>query len=146
MVGEGAVLESPRAGDYPAFVKDYLRASQANPVIALKDNLLNIERDDRTTGWFGGCTGFGCGAAFNFFSLLPNGEVHACRKFPSPIGTIHLNSLTEIYYSDRAAAYRKGSAACEDCRLRPVCGGCLAVTYGCGLDPLLEKDPACFMS
>lgn len=146
MVGEGAVLESPRAGDYQAFVKDYLRASQANPVIALKDNLLNIERDRQGNGWFGGCTGFGCGAAFNFFSLLPNGEVHACRKFPSPIGTIHLNSLTEIYYSDRAAAYRKGSAACEDCRLRPVCGGCLAVTYGCGLDPLREKDPACFMS
>ena len=31
---------------------------------------------------FGGCTGFGCGAAFNFMAVLPDGEVHACRKVP----------------------------------------------------------------
>ena len=145
MVGEGASLESPHAKDYASFVRDYLRASQANPIMAMKDNLINIERDKQGSGLFGGCTGFGCGAAFNFFSLLPNGEVHACRKFPSPIGDIQQNSLSEIYYSKRARAYRKGSASCASCRLRPVCGGCLAVTYGCGLDPLNDVDPACFI-
>ncbi len=145
MVGEGANLESPRTADYLAFVQDYLKACRDNPIMAMKDNLINVEKDRQGQGLFGGCTGFGCGAAFNFVSLLPNGEVHACRKFPSLIGDTNNNSLEEIYYSDRAKAYRKGAAACDPCHLRPVCGGCLAVAYGCGLDPLREKDPGCFI-
>lgn len=145
MVGEGARLESPHPADYRAFVADYLRARQNNRIMALKDSLINIERDKRQQGLFGGCTGFGCGAAFNFVSLLPDGQVHACRKFPSPIGDMNQQSLQEIYQSERAQAYRRGCVECENCRLRPHCGGCLAVSYGYGLDPLLQKDPACFI-
>lgn len=145
MVGEGANLESPRVADYNAFVHDYLRACGENPIMAMKDNLINIECENQAQQLFGGCTGFGCGAAFNFVSLLPNGQVDACRKFPSPIGNINHQNLEEIYYSEPAKAYRKGSADCDSCHLRPVCGGCLAVSYGCGLDPLIEKDPGCFL-
>lgn len=145
MVGEGANLESPLAEEYQAFVRAYLEAKKTNPVLALKDSLINIEREERGLELFGGCTGFGCGAAFNFVSLLPDGEVHACRKFPSPIGHIHQQSLTEIYTSAAAQSYRRGCEECAPCRLRPVCGGCLAVAYGWGVDPLKEKDPACFM-
>lgn len=145
MVGGGANLESPRTADYHVFVRDYLQACCNNPIMALKDNLINIERENQAQELFGGCTGFGCGAAFNFVSLLPNGQVDACRKLPSPIGDLNHQSLEEVYYSERAKAYRKGSAACDSCHLRPVCGGCLAVSYGCGLDPLSEKDPGCFI-
>ena len=145
MVGEGANLESPREADYHSFVCEYLNASAQNPIMAMKDNLINIERENQARGLFGGCTGFGCGAAFNFVSVLPNGQVDACRKFPSPIGDINNQNLEEIYYSEQAKAYRKGSAACNSCHLRPTCGGCLAVTYGCGLDPLIDMDPGCFL-
>jgi selenobiotic family peptide radical SAM maturase len=145
MVGEGANLESPRVAEYHDFVISYLEACRSNPIMAMKDNLINIERDNQAQGLFGGCTGFGCGAAFNFVSLLPTGQIYACRKFPSPIGDIKHNSLEEIYYSQPAQAYRKGSAACDSCHLRPVCGGCLAVAYGYGLDPLQDIDPGCFM-
>lgn len=145
MVGEGANLESPLAEEYHAFVRNYLDAKKTNPALALKDSLINIEREHRGLEIFGGCTGFGCGAAFNFVSLLPDGEVHACRKFPSPIGNIHQQSLKEIYASVAAQTYRNGCEECAPCRLRPVCGGCLAVAYGWGLDPLKVKDPACFM-
>ena len=145
MVGEGASLESPRKDDYQQFVKDYLRAREDNPVMALKDSLINIERERQQQGLFGGCTGFGCGAAFNFVSLLPDGQVHACRKFPSPIGNINQQSLQEIYYSAPARAYRSGCRECADCRLRVNCGGCLAVAHGYGFDPLQHKDPACFI-
>jgi selenobiotic family peptide radical SAM maturase len=145
MVGEGANLESPREADYHSFVREYLNASAQNPIMAMKDNLINIERENQARGLFGGCTGFGCGAAFNFVSVLPNGQVDACRKFPSPIGDINNQNLQEIYYSEQAKAYRKGSAACNSCHLRPICGGCLAVTYGCGLDPLIDMDPGCFL-
>jgi len=145
MVGEGANLESPPRGEYHHFVQRYLQAKNTNPVLALKDSLINIEREQQGLELFGGCTGFGCGAAFNFVSLLPDGEVHACRKFPSPIGHIQDQSLAEIYDGEPAKAYRRGCRSCASCRLRAVCGGCLAVAYGWGLDPFEETDPACFM-
>jgi hypothetical protein len=54
--------------------------------MGLKDNLLNLVLAEGGEAPFGGCTGNGCGAAFNFVTLLSDGEVHACRKFPSPWG------------------------------------------------------------
>ena len=146
MVGEGAALQSALGRNYQDFIRDYIDARNSNPIIAQKDNLINIERYNQGLDLFGGCTGFGCGAAFNFVAILPNGEVHACRKYPSPIGNIHHGSLEEIYHSEAARAYRKGPLECADCHLRLVCGGCPAVTYGCGSPPLDKKDPACFVS
>ncbi len=145
MVGEGSNLATPNAQEYRRFVQSYLAARQDNPSMALKDSLLNIALEQQPAGVFGGCTGYGCGAAFNFVSLLPDGQVHACRKFPSPIGDINRQILRQIYDSDQAKAYRLGCVECADCRLRAVCGGCLAVAYGCGLDPLRFRDPACFL-
>ncbi len=146
MVGEGAALQSALGTNYQDFIKDYIAARKNNPIIAQKDNLINIVRDQQGLEFFGGCTGFGCGAAFNFVAILPNGEVHACRKYPSPIGNIHQHSLAEIYYSEQAKAYRHGPSDCSGCHLRAVCGGCPAVTYGCGREPLVVKDPACFVN
>ena len=144
-VGQGAALAVAEKSRYRTFVRDYLKACRDNPALAMKDNLINIERERQGLELFGGCTGFGCGAAFNFVSLLPNGEVHACRKLPSPIGDISTHSLDEIYQGEPARAYRRGASACAACHLRAVCGGCLAVVYGCGLDPFSDKDPACFL-
>ncbi len=145
MVGEGASLESTGPEEYRAFLAGYLEARAGNPAMALKDSLINILLESSQSELFGGCTGFGCGAAFNFVSLLPDGQVHACRKFPSPIGDLGRQTLDEIYHSAAAAAYRRGCAECADCRLRAVCGGCLAAAYGWGIDPLVKKDPACFI-
>jgi radical SAM protein with 4Fe4S-binding SPASM domain len=89
--------------------------------------------------------GFGCGAAFNFVALLADGEVHACRKFPSLIGNFYQDRLIDIYNSQLARQYRSGSAACIGCHLWPVCRGCPAVTFSNGLDPFTEKDPFCFL-
>ncbi|MCA1797008.1 MAG: thio(seleno)oxazole modification radical SAM maturase SbtM, partial [Desulfuromonadaceae bacterium] len=146
MVGQGAALQGAESVDYATFVKDYLAACRDNPAMAMKDNLLNIERSRQGLELFGGCTGFGCGAAFNFVSLLPSGEVHACRKYPSPVGNIYTTSLEDIYYGETAKAYRRGSSACFECDLRPVCGGCPAVTYGHGQNPFNDIDPACFFT
>ena len=113
--------------------------------LGLKDNLINIIRKEKDIALFGGCTGFGCGAAFNFISLLPDGEVHACRKFPSPIGNILQKCLIDIYWSDLAEKYRTGSDACRDCQLNAACRGCLAITYSHGLDIFKDRDPFCFL-
>ena len=110
--------------------------------MGFKDNLFNLYPDSEAA-LMGGCTGFGCGAAFNFLALLPDGEVHACRKFPSLIGHIRDESFHDIYHSPLAARYRAGSRACRGCDLNLVCRGCPAVADSLGLEIFSEKDPFC---
>lgn len=145
-VGEGAQLMMPRKAKFEAFIRKYTTAAAESSLVGLKDNLINIIRAENGVAPFGGCTGYGCGAAFNFVALLPDGEVHACRKFPSPIGNILESQLVDIYHSNLAQKYRRGSDACQDCSLSTVCRGCLAITYSHGLDVFKDKDPFCFVS
>lgn len=145
-VGEGADLAMPGKKQFESFLRAYVQETGKNPILGLKDNLINIIRAENGESLFGGCTGYGCGAAFNFVALLPDGEVHACRKFPSAIGNIRQKGLMAVYMSDAAKQYRSGAAACANCRLNTVCRGCLAVTYSSGLDPFQTKDPFCFAS
>jgi len=144
MVGEGAALASVEPSEFREFLEAYAEAAASNPVLGFKDSLFNILRREHDLPLIGGCTGFGCGAAFNFVSLLPDGEVHACRKFPSWIGNLNQESLESIYHSREAEAYRKGSAGCSGCDIRPVCGGCLAVSFGFGQELFTGIDPYCF--
>ncbi len=146
LFGEAADLALPDRKDYAAFLGDYLAAMRDNPVLALKDSLFNIVLEKENRELFDGCAGYGCGAAFNFVALLPDGEVHACRKFPSPIGSLNEQTLSDIYHSERAVSYRKGSASCRRCRLWAVCRGCPAVTASFGGDPLIDRDPFCFLN
>ena len=144
MVGEAETLSLPTPQDFKTFLHDYVRAAQSNPVLSLKDNLINLVKAENGFERFGGCTGHGCGAAFNFVSLLPDGEVHACRKFPSMIGNIKEDSLLNIYTASIAQKYRNGSRACRGCDMFTVCRGCPAVVYGMGLDCFESRDPFCF--
>ena len=145
-VGKGAKLAGVPLTKYTAFLKDYIKASEDNPGMGFKDNLINLALAKSDGRLFGGCTGFGCGAAFNFVAVLPDGEVHACRKFPSLLGHLSRNSLLEIYDSAAAGRYREGTSACKSCSLKPRCGGCLAVTHAADLDIFTERDPYCFMN
>jgi len=142
-VGAGASLAAPTAVEYAAFLDRYLLACLRNPLLGLKDNLINVRRAQHGARPFPGCTGHGCGAAFDFLALLPDGEVHACRKLPSLVGHLRDGSLDIVYHSAAAARYRRGSSACQACRLRPHCGGCMAVSFGRGRDPLVDRDPDC---
>ncbi len=158
MVGEGAQLAMADPDDFALFLEEYSQACQTNPILAQKDNLLNITRHNKNHDLFGGCTGYGCGAAFNFMTLLPNGEIHACRKFPSRIGSIsepfsqtpsiaehHQNRFQTTYHSEIARKYRQASSECQQCTLNLVCRGCLAAAHSCGLDIFTSKDPFCFL-
>jgi selenobiotic family peptide radical SAM maturase len=145
LFGEGAQLAMTPKEGYRRFLEEYLEAAQMNPVLGLKDNLVNVLRHEQGLDLFGGCTGYGCGAAFNFVSLLADGEVHACRKLPSPLGNIRTKSLAELYDSDLAQRYRRGPAACDGCAVRSACGGCLASALSHGLNIFEDKDPFCFI-
>lgn len=141
-VGRGESLALPEPAVYAAFLASYRAAARSNRAMRMKENLFALVPGTRK-GATRGCTGHGCGAAFNFVALLPDGEVHACRKFPSPIGSLRRETLAEIWDSDGARAYRRGSAACKGCSHRNDCGGCLAVSHGAGLSPLEARDPHC---
>jgi selenobiotic family peptide radical SAM maturase len=145
-VGEARGLKLPERNHYAAFLRSYLEERRHNPVLGFKDNLFNIIRFRNRQPLWGGCTGRGCGAALNFVALLPDGEVHACRKFPSMIGHIQRQRLSEIYASESARRYRSRAAPCAHCPLLRFCGGCPAVTFGSGQDPLQARDPHCFLS
>ena len=145
MVGEGANLLGAPIQNFSSFLRDYRTHAETNPAMSTKDSLFNIINHQEKSSLVGGCAGFGCGAAFNFLSLLSDGEMHACRKFPSPIGTINEMNIGELYDSKAARRYRKGTSECTSCEIRPVCGGCLAVAHSHGLDIFKERDPYCFM-
>lgn len=145
-VGEGAALAVPEREAFAAFLDAFEAAARGNPVLQFKDNLFNIGRHEHGQPLVGGCTGFGCGAAFNFFALLPTGEAHACRKFPSPIGDVLADGIEGVYQSAAARRYRSGSAGCRSCPIRVSCGGCMAVAHGAGLDPFVDVDPHCFFT
>jgi selenobiotic family peptide radical SAM maturase len=142
--GEGANLSLPSKEKYMGFLDKYLAAAKTNPVLGMKESLLNISLRKKGEDLFGGCTGFGCGAAFNFVALLPDGEVHACRKFPSLIGNLRNQSMDEVYSSEAAGRYRERLPGCRECPLRRICGGCLAVVNGLGPDTSPDRDPYCF--
>jgi selenobiotic family peptide radical SAM maturase len=145
LTGEGANLVTVDPEKFPVFLKEYSEAVPSNPCLGIKDNLLNIIYHEQKSPLFGGCTGYGCGAAFNFMAVLADGTVHACRKFPSPLGSLMDQSLSELYNSDAAKRYRSGAEECRECRLHSVCRGCLAVSYSHGLDIFTRKDPYCFI-
>lgn len=144
-VGEGARLEMPSKDEYALFLLKYLNAARKNPTLSLKDNLFNIILYQNNLPLFEGCVGFGCSPAFNTVAVLSDGEVHACRKFPSLIGNINKRSLSQIYDAPIAKKYRKGNSACTTCFVKPLCGGCMASIISGGGDIFKDKDPYCFM-
>jgi len=145
-VGQGAALDMPTPERFNQFLADYLSEAGRLPHLRLKDNLINILQWQSGRPLFGGCTGYGCGAAFNFVAILPNGDVHACRKFPSFIGNAFEQSLGTVYDSLPAQRYRHGSQACRACALRPVCRGCMASVFSQGGDVFADRDPYCCMT
>ncbi|MDZ7762134.1 MAG: thio(seleno)oxazole modification radical SAM maturase SbtM [Desulfovermiculus sp.] len=145
MVGSGAYLTPADKEEFKDLLYAYQNKAKDLKGVGFKDNLFNLVRYEQDGPLFGGCTGYGCGAAFNFVAVLCDGEVHACRKFPSPLGNVFSSSLQDIYDSQLAQRYREGPTECKGCPIRPVCRGCLAVVSSSGLDVFQDKDPYCFV-
>ena len=145
LVGEGSFLKPVEKNKFIRFLEKYIEIAKKKEFVRLKENLLNIILYRKYNEVFGGCTGFGCGAAFNFLALLPDGEVHACRKFPSFIGSIHEKSFNDIYFSKKAESFRKGPEECKNCDINRVCRGCLAVINSLSLNCFKNRDPFCFV-
>jgi selenobiotic family peptide radical SAM maturase len=128
-VGNAVDMELPDKPRFVQLLRQYLAARRMNPVLGVKENLFSILRQQAGRPPFPGCTGFGCGAAFNFVALLPDGQVHACRKYPSLLGNIKAERFDSIYESPAARLCRSGPSACRKCRLRRHCRGCRCLVW-----------------
>ena len=56
--------------------------------------LINTILYENYTGPFGGCAGYGRGAALNFMASLADGKRRACRKFPLTSDDAHKEEPT----------------------------------------------------
>ena len=144
-IGSGADLALPSPGEFAAFLEEYITEATKKPMLRLKDNLLNIVLHNSGDPVFGGCTGYGCGAAFCFLTVLSDSVQDMGDEQYRALDRLMDQTLDDIYDSEIAAQYRNGASECRDCRIRPVCGGCMATTYSCGLDPFKHCDPYCFI-
>jgi radical SAM/SPASM domain protein of ACGX system len=87
----------------------------------------------------------GCNCARNHITILPNGDIYACRRMESKVGNVKTDRLSDVWVSEQMDAYRQYDkfVKCSKCELKSVCRGCPAVTYGYTHD-LYDADPQCW--
>ena len=142
--GEGAALNHPDPGRFRAFLDRYVHHAASNEIVTFKESLIGLTLAEKGRPLSDGCTGFGCGAAFNCLSVLPDGDVYACRKFPSLVGNLYEQPLDDVYSSPAAAQYRRGMRACDGCPIRHACGGCMAAAERPPHDISAARDRFCW--
>lgn len=91
----------------------------------------------------------GCNCANCHMTILPKGEVYACRRFESNVGNVFNEKLFDIFTGEPMNQYRdyEKFEKCSKCELKRFCRGCPAVTYGTtgnfyGTDPQCWKQIA----
>lgn len=87
----------------------------------------------------------GCNCGNNHLTILPDGNVYACRRMESPVGNALEESLYDIFTGDRMNCYRRYDdfKKCSKCELLRFCRGCPAVAYG-GTGDFYSADPQCW--
>ena len=89
----------------------------------------------------------GCGCANSHLTILPNGDVYACRRMESRVGNALESDLFDIFKSSEMDKYRQydNFEKCGECELLRFCRGCPAVSYGY-TNNMYSPDPQCWMS
>ena len=87
----------------------------------------------------------GCNCGNCHLTILPDGNVYACRRMESPVGNAFTESLYDIFTGDRMDRYRMYSdfKKCSKCELLRFCRGCPAVAFG-GTGDFYSADPQCW--
>ena len=99
---------------------------------------------DRTCG---GMICGGCNCGNSHLTILPTGEVYACRRVAeSCVGNVFEDRLADIWVSEMEA-YREFErfSKCARCRLLAFCRGCPAVARGTN-GSFYGEDPQCWAS
>jgi radical SAM/SPASM domain protein of ACGX system len=87
----------------------------------------------------------GCNCANCHLTILPGGEVYACRRFKSRVGNVFHENLFDIFTGKKMANYRRYDKfeKCTSCELKRFCRGCPAVAYGY-TGNFYAPDPQCW--
>ena len=105
-----------------------------------EEGRFHIPADSKSNIIYGGCN---CGNCH--LSILPNGDVYACRRVSdSKVGNVLHDRLSEIWVNEmeQYRSYTKFTK-CSRCELLAWCRGCPAVakgTYG----SFYDEDPQCW--
>jgi radical SAM/SPASM domain protein of ACGX system len=117
---------------------------------SLKDHLWNlflyekglfkIPEDAREDIMYDGCN---CGNCH--ITILPSGDVYACRRMESKVGNVFEGKIGDIFLGAKMDAYRQYEKfeKCSKCELLRFCRGCPAVAFGSTGD-MYAPDPQCW--
>ena len=86
----------------------------------------------------------GCNCGNCHMTILPNGDLYACRRFESKVGNILTDRLADVW-TGPMEQYRNYNdfQKCSKCELLPYCRGCPAVAYG-ATGSFYGADPQCW--
>ena len=78
-------------------------------------------------------------------TILPSGDVYACRRMESKIGNVFEVSPYDLFLGEQMDRYRQYDKfeKCASCELLRFCRGCPAVAYGYTKN-MYAPDPQCW--
>lgn len=87
----------------------------------------------------------GCNCGNSHLTILPSGEVYACRRMDSLVGNALNEELYDIFFGENMNKYRQYDKfeKCSKCELLRFCRGCPAVSYGYTHN-MYSSDPQCW--
>ncbi|MBC8571088.1 radical SAM/SPASM domain protein, ACGX system [Zongyangia hominis] len=87
----------------------------------------------------------GCNCGNCHLTILPTGDVYACRRFESRVGNVFKDALSDVWVGEEMESYRDYSrfAKCSKCELLRFCRGCPAVACGTS-GSFYGADPQCW--
>jgi radical SAM/SPASM domain protein of ACGX system len=87
----------------------------------------------------------GCHCGWGHITVLPDGQVYACRRMDSPVGNIAEQSLYDIFMGTQMETRREFAKfeKCAKCELFGYCRGCPAVAAGY-TGNMYAPDPQCW--
>lgn len=88
----------------------------------------------------------GCYVGLTCYTILADGSVTACRRFPSILGKMPEEKMEDIFLKNNLLKkFRRANSfeTCGTCMFFKHCRGCPAVTFGYTQDPFSD-NPLCF--
>jgi radical SAM/SPASM domain protein of ACGX system len=87
----------------------------------------------------------GCNCGISHLTIIPNGDIYACRRMDSIVGNVFTDNLADVFLSEKMDKYRSYEVfeKCSKCELLRFCRGCPAVAYGYTQNPY-SADPQCW--